>query len=148
GQARTLAPDISGIHRPEAALADARAQAADEARRAKEAAEKGAAEKALEATQADRLTAQLRTPRLPKSADYQLAQGKLAAPAGDNAWDSFQDVLKLDSANTLARQGQRQVTDRLLERTVDALAGGDTAGAGQWLDQLARIAPTIPACAN
>lgn len=144
GQARTLAPDISGLDRAETALAEARAQIADEARRAKAAAEKAAAEKALEATQADRMMAQFRITGLLKSAEYQLAQGKLAAPPGDNAWDSFQDVLRLDSANAMARQGQRQVIDRLLERAADAINSGDTAGAGQWLDQLARIAPNHP----
>ncbi len=136
-QARTIASDAAGLASAETALKNAEQDAA-EARRA---AERAAAEKAREANQTDLMVARFRITGLLKSAEYHLANDQLANPPGDNAWDAYSEVLKLDPSNAAAKAGRSKVEKRMVELLTAAVDSADGDKARELMTQALRIIP-------
>jgi tetratricopeptide (TPR) repeat protein len=139
-QARTMAPDAAGLESADKSLQAAQ----DEAAQQRRAAEKVAAEKAREANQTDAMVARFRITGLLKSAEYHLANNQLTTPPGNNAWDVYSEVLKLDPANAAANAGRKQVEQRLLELLNAAVDSSNGAQARELMTQALRIMPGNP----
>jgi hypothetical protein len=63
-------------------------------------------------------------PELLRHADEQLAAGQLTEPAGDNAWESYQQVLVLEPENTAAQAGLQRLlgqAKQILNEKIKAL---------------------------
>jgi eukaryotic-like serine/threonine-protein kinase len=69
----------------------------------------------------------------------QLAQGKLTAPLGDNAFASFQAALKFDRRDTSAQLGLVRISDRFRERALAKLDANDNAGSLALVNQGLRV---------
>lgn len=140
-QARTLAADIPGLETSAEDLAKARSQAQRKSRAQQQAQAQETAAQEREANKPQELAASFRITGLLKSAEYNLANDQLVEPAGNNAWQKYSEVLKLDSANASARHGQQQVITRLLALIASHANDGNTSGARQWLNQAVQVAP-------
>jgi serine/threonine-protein kinase PpkA len=68
----------------------------------------------LRETMADKRRTAERIAALLRLADTQMTQGRLVAPPGDNAHESFKEVLKLDPEDKQARKGIERLRDRLV----------------------------------
>ncbi|TNF34006.1 MAG: serine/threonine protein kinase [Gammaproteobacteria bacterium] len=139
-QAREIAADAAGLDSAEKSIASAEEDAARQQREA----ERIAAAKAREANKTDDMVARFRITGLLKSAEYQLANNQLAAPAGENAWESYGEVLKLDPGNSIAKAGRQKVETQLvsqLQAAVDSLDGNK---ARELMSQALRVIPNNP----
>ena len=58
---------------------------------------------------------------LVKKAEHQVAGLKLIQPNGDNAYETYQDILNLDKSNSQARQGLQEIQRDLESQIQDAL---------------------------
>ncbi len=70
-----------------------------------------------------------------------LAQDRLTAPEGDNAYDTYQQVLALDSNNQQALAGTREVVNRLAAVAEERHDGGQLGESLALIDQGLAIAP-------
>lgn len=82
------------------------------------------------------------------AADIMLAAGQLLAPPGDNALQSYQDVLTLDETNVEALAGRRAVALHYIGLTDQALAAKSLQPATLHLQQAQAIAPELPEIAE
>lgn len=69
------------------------------------------------------------------NAKMALAEGRLMSPAGDNAYDRYRSVLRLEPGNATAKSGLREIASRYVQKANDAIAAGDTATARDQLRQ-------------
>ena len=67
------------------------------------------------------------------NAKMALAEGRLMTPAGDNAYDRYRSVLRLEPGNATAKGGLREIASRLVQRANEAIDKGDTATARDHL---------------
>jgi len=63
----------------------------------------------------------------------QFAAGRLVGPRGDNAADTYREILRLDPNNEIARQGVRSVVQRLVASAQSAAFAGDSKGAARFV---------------
>jgi len=139
-QAREIAADAAGLDSAEKSIASAEEDAARQQREA----ERIAAAKAREANKTDDMVARFRITGLLKSAEYQLANNQLAAPAGENAWDSYTEVLKLDPGNSTAKAGRQKVEAQLVSQLQAAMDSLDGNKARELMSQALRVIPNNP----
>lgn len=66
---------------------------------------------------------------------------RLIGPEGNNALDSYQQVLQLDSGNIAAQQGIAKITDKLVSLAQQATAADDFEKAEYYLEQAKSIMP-------
>lgn len=66
---------------------------------------------------------------------------RLIVPEGNNALDSYKQVLQLDSENIAALQGINQITDKLVSLAQQATAADDFEKAEYYLEQAKSIMP-------
>ena len=69
------------------------------------------------------------------NAKMALAEGHLMTPAGDNAYDRYRSVLRLEPGNASAKGGLREIASRYVERANEAIDKGDMATARDHLRQ-------------
>lgn len=96
---------------------------------------------ALRETVAAALNRQTRIADLLKTAGQQLTDGRLAQPAGDNAYVNFQKVLKLDPGNTAAQNGLTRVIDALIAQAKALIDQGDYEKGLDRIEQGLQLAP-------
>ena len=83
-------------------------------------------------------------PLLQQAADL-MHKGQEMKPPQANALALYRKVLKLDPANTVARQGLHRIQRKLLDQALGAVAQDDFVGADQALAQAAQIDPASTA---
>jgi serine/threonine-protein kinase PpkA len=74
--------------------------------------------------------------------------GKLTSPAGDNAYDRYQEVLSLDPSNGIASKGIEDIAGTFLEQAREQLANQQVGRASAFLAAAVQIYPQHPAIAN
>jgi serine/threonine protein kinase len=94
-----------------------------------------AQKRTLEETQRQKIT------QLLEQARKQLEQTKLTSPAGDNANETYQQVLQLDPQNEEARQGFTQIGDRYRELAEQARQRGNLETSLGNIDKGLSVAP-------
>ncbi len=67
------------------------------------------------------------------NAKLALGENRLMSPAGDNAYDRYRSVLRLEPGNQRAKSGLRDIAARYVKRANEALDQGDAAGARDHL---------------
>jgi hypothetical protein len=67
------------------------------------------------------------------NAKLALGEDRLMSPPGDNAYDRYRSVLRLEPGNQAAKSGLRDIAARYVKRANEALDQGDTAGARDHL---------------
>lgn len=142
--ARELAGDAEGLDEADKALAKAQEQSKSPASTASSEPKPAAPQKDSDNNQTDLMMVKFRVTGLLRRAEDQRLGDKLTQPVGNNAWDSYQEVLKLDPDNASAKIGQREITDRLAELVSHAVDAHDADTARSWLEQAQRVAPTNP----
>ncbi len=73
-----------------------------------------------------------------------LAEDRLDAPSGDNAWDYYRLVLTIEPGNKKAQDGIRRIADRFIQLIDESLAGDNVAQAKLYLKSAERVAPNYP----
>ncbi|MEA3291835.1 MAG: hypothetical protein U9Q71_05965 [Pseudomonadota bacterium] len=71
--------------------------------------------------------------------------GQLTYPPSANAWESYGEILNLDSEQKTARAGQKRILAMLDGEVETAIEAGDFDTAGRWIDELDRLRPGNPA---
>jgi tRNA A-37 threonylcarbamoyl transferase component Bud32 len=79
-----------------------------------------------------------------RGAEGALKDGRLQSPKGDNAYEKYRGVLKLDPANEDARMGLVDVTSRYIGLSRKALAAGKVEDAAGFVARAASITPHHP----
>jgi TonB family protein len=74
-------------------------------------------------------------------ADAALARGALTAPPPENAADLYREVLRVERANTRAREGLQRVADALLNKAEEALLAEHLDEAGELTNAARAIDP-------
>ncbi len=69
---------------------------------------------------------------------------KLTTPAGDNAYERYQQVLTIDPENTEARQGIESISDRYVDLAYRAMDTGDHDRASHYVNKAREIWPESP----
>ncbi len=77
-------------------------------------------------------------------AQTQLEQGRLHQPAGDNAADSFRQVLTLTADQPKALAGLQQIADDFTGRAATRLAQNDETGSSSLISEGLQILPNYP----
>jgi protein TonB len=90
-----------------------------------------------EAARAD--TTNQRLANLVKLGNDRLGQDRLIEPSGDSARYYFTAARELDGASAQAQQGLRSLANRMMQKSTQAAARGDTAEAEQWLAQARQL---------
>lgn len=72
----------------------------------------------------------------------QLRRDRLMVPAGDSAYEYFQQVLRLERENAAAQRGIAAVNARYLQLAEEAFRGGDYARSQRMLTGAGRVATT------
>ena len=67
------------------------------------------------------------------NAKMALAEGRLMTPAGDNAYDRYRSVLRLEPGNATAKSGLREIASRYVQRANEAIDKADMATARDHL---------------
>ena len=86
----------------------------------------------------------LRIVGLLRGAETALAENRLQNPKGDNAYEKYREVLKIDPDNQAARKGLVAVAGRYLGLVEAALSKSDLEQARNYLARAAAIAPHHP----
>ncbi len=86
----------------------------------------------------------LRIVGLLRGAETALAENRLQSPKGDNAYEKYREVLKIDPDNQAARSGLVAVAGRYLGLVEGALSKSDLEEARTYLARAAAIAPHHP----
>jgi len=76
------------------------------------------------------------------NAKLALGDGRLMTPAGDNAYDRYRGVLRIDPSNVAAKSGLREIAARYVDRANAAIEKGDTATARDELRRARQADPT------
>jgi len=79
-----------------------------------------------------------------RGGDAALAENRLQSPKGDNAFEKYSEVLRIDSGNREAKQGLVNVATRYLGLTEQALRSDDVDKAKTYLAKASTIAPHHP----
>jgi serine/threonine-protein kinase len=79
-----------------------------------------------------------------RGADAALAENRLQSPKGDNAFEKYTQVLRIDSNNREAKRGLVNVATRYLGLTEQALRADDLEQAKAYLSKASSIAPHHP----
>jgi serine/threonine-protein kinase len=82
------------------------------------------------------------------NAKLALSENRLMTPPGDNAFDRYRRVLKLDPGNQSARDGLRAIADRYLVLAKSASGSGDAAQTRDFLARAREADPTHPNLAS
>ncbi len=77
-----------------------------------------------------------------------LARGNLISPKGASAVESYRGILKLDSNNTIALEGIRSISQRLIASAQSAIFAGDIDEARGLIKQAKSIDPGAPGLAD
>ena len=83
--------------------------------------------------------------RLLAAAEADLKARRLASPIGNNAWEKYQDVLKLDRGNPEAVAGMEQVIESYMELLGAAVEQEDFDQASGYLERIRDLHPDSPA---
>ena len=136
-----------------AAEAAARRQAEERARQAAEVEARRVAEEqarlAAEAEEQARLAAAAadtgsgRVAALLSAAAADLDATRLTSPAGNNALDKYDEVLRLDPDNREAVVGRERIVDRYLELAASAAEAGRITKANEFLDRAEAVTPGV-----
>jgi TonB family protein len=94
---------------------------------------------------ADRLQ---RVQRLTEQALSQFSSGRLVAPEGDNASDTYRAIMEIDADNAAARQGLASVAQRLIVNAQSAALAGEMAQARRFIIQARDLDPTADGLAQ
>jgi tRNA A-37 threonylcarbamoyl transferase component Bud32 len=86
----------------------------------------------------------LRIVGLLRGAETALAENRLQSPKGDNAYEKYREVLKIDPDNQSARKGLVAVAGRYLGLAGSALSKSDLEQARTYLARASAIAPHHP----
>ncbi len=104
--------------------------------------------------QAEAMFVSKKVTELLTEADQHIAKGRLFAPAGNCAWDSYQSALEFDAQNADARAGMETLLDGLYSKAEQEVRGNQLAAAKQDLQLLqqrdndkARLKPLLDAIA-
>ena len=73
----------------------------------------------------------------------QIATDRLLSPLGDNALNSYEQILLLDPGNTEAQNGVQMIAQRLLAKSQSAVVDGDFAASAKYIEQARRVAPNL-----
>jgi len=73
----------------------------------------------------------------------QIATDRLLSPLGDNALNSYEQILLLDPTNTEAQNGVQMIAQRLLAKSQSAVVDGDFAASAKYIEQARRVAPNL-----
>jgi tetratricopeptide (TPR) repeat protein len=79
-----------------------------------------------------------------RGAEAALKENRLQLPKGDNAYEKYQDVLRIDPDNREAKRGLLNVASRYLALSEQALERGDVQKAVSYLSQASSVAPHHP----
>jgi serine/threonine-protein kinase len=79
-----------------------------------------------------------------RGADAALAENRLQSPKGDNAFEKYSEVLRIDPGNREAKQGLLNVATRYLGLSEQALRADDIDKAKTYLSKASAIAPHHP----
>ncbi len=74
-----------------------------------------------------------------KLGNERLNQDRLVEPSGDSARHYFIAARELDSASLLPQQGLRSLANKMVQKSTQAAARGDTSEAEQWLAQARQV---------
>ena len=96
-----------------------------------------AAELEAQRVEAERQT---RVRLLLRAAQGAFAENRLMTPAGDNAFEYYRQVLRMDSENAKAHSGMHRINSRYLDWAEQRFAAGDYSSAEQYLQQAQLIA--------
>ena len=77
-----------------------------------------------------------------------LAEDRLDAPAGNNAWDYYRLALTAEPKNKKAASGLKRIADRFVQLVDESLASSDVTQARQYLKSAERVAPGYPPVAE
>ncbi|MGH8595991.1 MAG: serine/threonine protein kinase, partial [Gammaproteobacteria bacterium] len=80
-------------------------------------------------------------PGLLAAADADFAALRLTTPVGNNAFEMYREVLRLDPPNQAAQQGLDRIVGRYVELAASASNRRDFAGSREYLDIAGRIRP-------
>ncbi|MEE3326033.1 MAG: serine/threonine-protein kinase [Myxococcota bacterium] len=83
-----------------------------------------------------------------RGAQDALAEDRLRRPPGQNAFEKYQAVLKLDPANAAAKEGLSRVAGRYLALAKSALSKDDLEEAAHYLSEAIQVAPRHPGIAS
>ncbi|MFK7955989.1 MAG: SUMF1/EgtB/PvdO family nonheme iron enzyme, partial [Lysobacterales bacterium] len=92
----------------------------------------------------DSAPANPKTAQLLLDAELLLAADQLTLPAGENAWEAYQQVLDLDASNREALRGLARIQRTYVNRINGALDNGDLSGARRLTERLKFIDPLHP----
>jgi hypothetical protein len=79
-----------------------------------------------------------------RGAETALEENRLQSPSGNNAYEKYRAVLKMDPGNKEAQQGLVNVASRYLSLTEGALSANDLDKAKRYLSKASSIAPHHP----
>ena len=82
--------------------------------------------------------------RLLAAAEADLKERRLTSPAGNNAWDRYQQVLEIDPANPDAIRGMERVIDSYMELFGSAVEQEDFDQANSYLERIRDLHPDSP----
>lgn len=82
-----------------------------------------------------------RVQQLTERALAQFSNGRLVSPAGDNAAQTYQEILGMDPGNQAATQGLNTVVQRLMANAQSAAIAGDTVQAERFMIQVRALDP-------
>jgi hypothetical protein len=74
-------------------------------------------------------------------AQRQIARLRLTTPAGDNAHETYRQILSVDSNNEHALEGIKQIGDRYLQLASRAAVRGDLHKSGHYAELASKLAP-------
>lgn len=75
------------------------------------------------------------------AAEEALEKNHLTSPADANAYFYFQQILKVDAANEVAKRGIETVAERLIDRALQAMNRNNPGAAGFYLDTAKIVDP-------
>jgi len=82
--------------------------------------------------------------RLLRQADGQVAKLALTTPAGDNAFETYQEILAVEPTNDAALAGIRELGVKYVDLANLAAAQGDLAQANRYAEKAEQLAPADP----
>lgn len=97
---------------------------------------------------AENLLVRLRVTGLLRNAAFDIGEGRYTGPQGNNALQKYREVLRLDPANEMAREGLQALADRIATELDTASASGDHVLYESRLADLALVAPRHPQLSN
>ncbi len=78
----------------------------------------------------------------------QSVRGNLVSPKGDNAAESYREIIALDANNSVAAQGMRSIVQRMLANAQSALIAGEQGKAQKFVESARAIDPRAPSLAE